>query len=383
MYSHRKSLTALLIVLTVLLTLLSGTVSVGAQSEAPNATIISPEVAPDGTVTFRYVGTADVTRVQIYGEWSKPTGDFFCSPWPTPDMVLDANGVWTYSIQLEPNYYNYRFYVWRGPTTANRVQIHDPLNPPWDPTGINSQVFVPGPGVEWVGPQDVPHGQLQVVWYHSEQAGVDRRMSVYTPPDYDKNNRIYPSLYLSHGAMGNDVDWSTQGAANNILDNLIAAKKIRPMVVVMTNFNGIPGGTPGYRMDLLNSMVPAIEQQFRVNLNPEQRAFAGLSAGGGRANDILFNAPDAFGFFGLWSMAGTAPALDSPLWQNPDLYNNRGIHIGCGYSDGLITRSYDLMSKLDTVGIPYYTNFMDGCHTWFVWRDNLYDFLTTILFKIN
>ena len=322
--------------------------------------------------------------MQIYGEWSKPTGDFFCSPWPTPDMVQDANGVWTYSIQLEPNYYNYRFYVWHDEAgTPVRVQTSDPLNPPWDPTGINSQVFVPGPGVEWVGPQDVPHGKLQVVWYYSEQAQATRRMSVYTPPDYDNSNRTYPTVYLSHGAMGNDVDWSTQGAANNILDNLIAAKEIRPMVVVMTNFNGIPGSTNGYRLDLLNSMIPAIEAQFRVNPNPDQRAFAGLSAGGGRAVNILFNSPDEFGFFGLWSMAGTAPALTDPAWENPALYEVRGIHIGCGYSDSLITRSYDLMSKLDTRGIPYYTNFMDGCHTWFVWRDNLYDFLTTILFKIN
>ena len=157
----------------------------------------------------------------------------------------------------------------------------------------------------------MPHGQLQVVWYYSEQAGMTRRMSVYTPPDYDENNRTYPSLYLSHGAMGNDVDWSTQGAANNILDNLIAAKT-RPMVVVMTNFNNIPGGTvwlppgpaeqhgSGHR-----AAVPASTSTL------SSVPFAGLSAGGGRANDILFNAPDAFGFFGLWSMAGTAPALDS------------------------------------------------------------------------
>jgi enterochelin esterase-like enzyme len=183
--------------------------------------------------------------------------------------------------------------------------------------------------------------------------------------------------------MGNDVDWSTQGAANNILDNLIATHQIRPMVVVMTNYNGIPGGTNGYRLDLINSMVPAIEEQFRVNRDPDQRAFAGLSAGGGRALNILFNSPETFGFVGLWSMAGTAPPLTDPAWENPALEEIRGIHIGCGFSDGLITRTYDLMDKLTTNEIPYYTNLIPGCHTWFVWRDNLRDFLTTILFKIN
>ena len=84
---------------------------------------------------------------------------------------------------------------------------------------------MPGPGVEWLGPQDVPHGKLQVVWYHSAAAQVDRRMTVYTPPDYDKTKQTYPTLYLSHGGSGNDVDWSTQGDAYNILDNLIAAHK--------------------------------------------------------------------------------------------------------------------------------------------------------------
>ena len=92
----------LLLTLIMLLTLLSGAISASAETAAP--TVVSPEVAADGTVTFRYVGTPDVVRVQIYGEWSKPTGDFFCSPWPTPDMVQDENGVWTYSIKLEPNY---------------------------------------------------------------------------------------------------------------------------------------------------------------------------------------------------------------------------------------------------------------------------------------
>ena len=116
---------AWLLILILLLTCLPAAAL--AQS-AP--TVVSPEVAADGVVTFRYVGDATVTRVQVMGEWSKdPTGVYFCAlpAWPTPDMTQDANGVWTYSIKLEPNYYNYRFYVWHGDTRAN---VADPLNPP-------------------------------------------------------------------------------------------------------------------------------------------------------------------------------------------------------------------------------------------------------------
>jgi enterochelin esterase-like enzyme len=368
---------AFLIGLIMLLVLLSGAVSVSAQTAAP--TIISPEIAPDGTVTFRYFNDT-ATRVQVMGEWSKDaTGAYFCnSPaWPTPDMVKDATGVWTYSVKLDPNYYNYRFYVWyEGATRA--VNVPDPLNPPWDPTGINSQVFVPGPGVEWLGPQDVPHGKLQVVWYHSALAGVDRRMTVYTPPDYDKTKQTYPTLYLSHGGSGNDVDWSTQGDAYNILDNLIAAHTARPMVVVMTNFNGIPGGNSGFRQDLIESMIPAIEAQFRVNRNPMQRAYAGLSAGASRGSNIMFNSPEAFGFFGIWSGGGTVPP-DS-LYENPAFTGLRGIHVGCGLQNN---PQYALVDNLTAHNMPVYTDFFDGCHTWFVWRETLRDFLTRVVFKVN
>ena len=147
--SLRRSRTAvLLIVLTMLLTLLLGAGSVGAQPTSAEGVIISPEVAADGTVTFRrYVRRdrrCDLPGCRSTVNGRSPRATFSARPGPHRTWSRTANGVWTYSIQLEPNYYNYRFYVWRGPTTANRVQVHDPLNPPWDPTGINSQVFVPG-----------------------------------------------------------------------------------------------------------------------------------------------------------------------------------------------------------------------------------------------
>jgi enterochelin esterase-like enzyme len=156
--------------------------------------------------------------------------------WPLYDMTKEAGGVWTFTIQLEPNAYNYHFNVTHGEET---VSVVDPGNPGWHPDAINSQVYGPGPDYEWLAVQDVPHGQLSEQFNFSTFTQTERPYAIYLPPDYDKNQRTYPTLYLSHSAWGNHIDWSTQGLAGNILDNLIAQHKIRPMVVVMTNFNDV------------------------------------------------------------------------------------------------------------------------------------------------
>lgn len=346
--------------------------------------VVSPEVGPDGWVTFRYYDpTADL--VQLYGEWGRNDLGAMCytsnAEWPVLDMTMDADGVWSYTIQLEPNFFNYRFIVWYDTT---QMDVTDPANPAWHPEVINSQVYVPGPAYEWVAVQDVPHGQLLEEFYYSAATGTDRPYAVYLPPDYDKNKQTYPSLYLSHRAYGNHIDWSTQGLAGNILDNLIAQHKIRPMVVVMTNDNGIPGGITGYRLDLINSVIPDVEGKFRVNRNPEQRAFAGPSAGGFRAADILINSPWEFGFIGIWSAFGLT---------NENLQPNLGailemrdidIAVGGGEPSYYFSMVMASVAALESNNIPYTSLITPGdCHTWYFWRDALYHFLTGPLFKIN
>jgi len=337
--------------------------------------VVSPEVGPDGWVTFRYYDPT-ATLVQLYGEWGRNELGAMCysaTGWPVLDMTMDADGVWSYTIQLEPNFYNYHF-------IADGASVTDPSNPAWHPEAINSQVYVPGPEYEWVSVQDVPHGQLEEEFYFSTATQSMRPYAVYLPPDYDKDSRKLPTLYLSHGASGNHIDWSTQGLANNILDNLIAEHKIRPMVVIMTNFNGVQNV---YRTDLINNVIPDVEAKFRVNKNPEQRAFAGLSMGGALAADLLVNAPWEFGFIGIWSGGGLSIANMAP--NLAEIQEMRGIDFSVGAMDFVYPFwSLPSMAALDYYDIPYTGLLTPGdCHTWYFWRDALYQFLTGPLFKID
>ena len=127
----------------------------------------------------------------------------------------------------------------------------------------------------------------------------------------------YPTLYISHGGGGNEADWFTQGVANRIIDNLINAGKMQPAVVVATNFNGLPNGNAGYQTDVLTRVIPFIESRYNVSHNASERAFAGLSAGGSRANQLIFNATTSFGYYATWSIGtgGAPPAGDAALRQ--------------------------------------------------------------------
>ena len=372
---------SLFLSISILATLFSFAPAAPVKAQTP---VVSPEILADGSVTFRYYNP-DATSVQLYIENSKNDLGFWCyNPgWPQLDMTLDpTTGVWSITLPpMEPEVYNYHFTILVPPATRP-TNIADPANPGWNPDAINSQLYIPGASAAWESVQDVPHGQLQQIFYYSAATDSMRPMAVYTPPGYDKDSRTYPTLYLSHGAGGNDIDWSTQGVANNIVDNLIAQHKIRPMVLVMTNFNGIPGGNDGYRLDLLNSVIPAVEQNYRVNRNPDQRAFAGLSAGGFRAANILVNSPTEFGFIGIWSGAGLT---QENLLPNLDAIRDmRGIDMSVGGRDFLYSAMVSSMQALDYYQIPYTGLVTAGdCHTWFFWRRALYEFLTGPLFKIN
>ena len=345
-----------------------------APAQPVAAQVVSPEVVEDGWVTFRYEDPT-AALVQLYIEMGRNDLGAMCygaNGWPVLDMTMDADGVWGYTLQLEPNFYNYRFVV-------DGVPVTDPSNPAWHPAAINSQVYVPGPDYEWVAVQDVPHGELREEFYWSDDTQSMRPYAVYLPPKYDKDKRTLPSLYLSHGAWGNHVDWSTQGLAGNILDNLIAQHKIRPMVVVMTNFNGLAD----YRTDLINSVIPDVEAKFRVNKNPEQRGFAGLSMGGALAADLLVNAPWEFGFIGIWSGGGLSQ--ENLLPNLAEIQEMRAIDFSVGKRDFVWDFwSLPSMQALDYYDIPYTGIITEGdCHTWYFWRDALHQFLTDTLFKVD
>ena len=150
----------------------------------------------------------------------------------------------------------------------------------------------------------------------------------------------------------------------------------------MTNFNGLPGGNAGYRNDVINRVIPFVEANFNVSHNANDRAFAGLSAGGTRANDILFNATTTFGSVASWSIGtGGTPATSSPLWNNPDLKTRLSIHIGGGLFDSISASIPTYEALLTSHGIPFVDDQFNAGHEWYTWRQLLYDYASTLVFK--
>jgi len=402
----------------------------------------SPQVVHTGQpptgyeVTFRYYDPT-ATSVRLRGEWYfsdaahtttttsagylpsqwKP-GDFpiafpnqgAAPNWPVVQMTLNPRtGVWSYTTPLPSGVFTYGFYVnctSTSPTLADCTELSDPSNRPWnttsDGTAIGSveptsQVYVPSdprfgtPDLSWQAPNRRHHGTLEDVSYPDPQSTNpvgSHPLAVYLPPGYNAHRRVrYPTLYLSHGGGGNEVDWSTQGAAGNILDNLIARHQVQPMVVVMTNFNNL-GTCTGqdvscYATDVREYVIPFVESHYNVSTKAGDRAFAGLSAGGRRANYLLFHETTLFGYFASWSIGtGGAPAPTDPLWQNPALRTRLGIHIGGGIYDSITIPGIDTYeAQLTAAGIPFTDDRIAGGHEWYTWRQNLYDFLTTMAFR--
>ncbi len=144
---------------------------------------------------------------------------------------------------------------------------------------------MPGPGTEYMADAAVPHGAVATVRYFSKVTQTERQMQVYTPPGYNHDNRRYPVLYIMHGGGGNDTDWIVNMRANYILDNLIAQNKIVPMILVSPDGYLTPTGSGGegahdpFPEELLGSIVPSIEQNYRAAPGGNNRALAGLSLG--------------------------------------------------------------------------------------------------------
>jgi enterochelin esterase-like enzyme len=395
--------------------------------------IISPGVIHTGPtgyeVTFRYYAP-NAVRVRIRGEWyfsdaahttlhssagwlpaqwipgafpiAYPNNAYEPN-WPALDMSLDpATEIWSFTTPMPSGTYTYGFcidYDAPAPALPGCTEVADPNNPPWNTSGAvesTSQVYVPSDpnfgtvDYSWQAPNP-KHGTLEDVTYDSPLSTDPpgkHYLAVYLPPDYNaKRATPYPTLYQSHGGGGNEIDWSTQGVANRILDNLIAAGKVQPMVAVMTNFNDLGDGNvfdpTAYREDLLYNVIPYVEAHYNVSHNANDRAFGGLSLGGLRANDLLFNATTAFGYYASWSIAALgAPPVGDARWQNPDLKTRLGIQIGGGLFDWLTVPGIDdYEATFMANGIPFVNDTIDGGHEWYVWRQMLYDFAATMAFK--
>ena len=230
---------------------------------------------------------------------------------------------------------------------------------------------------------DIPKGKLETITYNSKSIGVDRKAVVYTPPNYDPNQK-YPVLYLMHGIGGNETHWTTLCAANKVLDNLIADKKAVPMIIVMPN--GRASAQPpssnimadfnyyaDFEKDLLQDLMPYIESRYSVKADRDHRAIAGLSMGGGQGLNFGINNIDKFAWVGGYS---SAPNLQQPDVLVPKIQQAKDklslLWIGCGDKDNLITGSWNLHKGLVEAKIDHVWYVDSGVHEVPVWNNNLY-----------
>jgi enterochelin esterase-like enzyme len=234
----------------------------------------SPEILDDQKVTFR-LRAPNATDVTVNGDWPQGRG---------VKMTKDEAGVWSATVgPLTPELWAYTFSV-------DGVSLLDSANSNIlrDGTRYSNFVIVDGALSDTYQIKDVPHGNVSLVWYDSPTlpGASPRRMYVYTPPGYDKTSDKYPVFYLLHGAGGDEDAWNNMGRASVIMDNLIAAKKAKPMLVVMTNGNANQKMAPGY------GNIPG--QVVRSTGNPGEVGVVGAFAGGrGAAPGAPAGAPPA------------------------------------------------------------------------------------------
>jgi len=352
----------------------------------PTASLGSPDVHADGSVTFRF-RAPNAKEVKLEREGTHPVA---------MQKDKDDDGLWSVTTAaLAPDYYGYSF-------VADGVPSLDASNPSLVPNLISpgNSVHVPGPlSLPWEL-NDVPHGEIHHHFYRSAVVGDDRDYYVYTPPGYDPTaKKTYPVLYLLHGFSDDASGWTAVGHANVIFDNRIAQGKAKPMIVVMplgygtmdfvhlgwnawshtdlrdTNFKK-------FSEALLREVMPQVESEYRITKDRNARAIAGLSMGGSESLLTGLNNLDKFSWVGAFSSGGIPedfqkdfPSLDAGANQQLHL-----LWIACGTEDHLITVNRNLRGWLKTKGVKATEIETPGMHTWMVWRRNLAE-LADLLFK--
>ncbi|HEY1124008.1 MAG TPA: alpha/beta hydrolase-fold protein [Sphingobium sp.] len=355
---------------------------------APAPSYKPVEVLSDGRVTFR-ICAPGATDVRVT---SSDIADVIPMGFPadTPVglvMAKDDMGLWTATTPKPIPADNYRFAF-----RVDGVKVPNPQGTTWseERTGTNSTFEVLGPAGDFqTWKADVPHGTVSTIEYWSKSIGAKRRAHVYTPPGYMKVSTAYPVLYLVHGAGDSDDSWTSVGHANNILDNLIAAGKARPMIVVMPfgHTPDRPGGdilnNNDFGDDLIQDLMPYVEANFRTVNRPAARAMAGLSMGGAHTIRYGLTHPELFNYIGIFSMGLGMNNNASQVTQyekandaalKRDAKDMKLVYYAMGKDDFLHGTVAPTRGILDKYGIKHIYNESEGGHTWINWRRYLADF---------
>jgi len=355
-----------------------------------------PRVDGTGRVQIR-IKAPDAAKVKV-NFWSGPK----------LDMEKQADGFWTVTTPpLAPGLHYYMLNV-------DGVEMSDLGSHAFFGGGKHaSAVEVPEPGATYYEIQDVAHGQVREIWYHSKVTGTWRHALVYLPPAYDQQTATrYPVLYLQHGGGEDETGWIRQGRANVILDNLIAGKACQPMIVVMAygyarragqpapDLTGKPFGSPemlkamqemaaAFEGDVTEALIPFIDSTFRTMTDRDHRAMAGLSMGGMQTFQITLNHLDLFSYIGGFSGAGGMLVMGDRKLDPKSDYNGvfgdpvafaKKVHllwlgVGTVEPERMRTGIQRLHASLSEAGIQHvYYESPNTDHEWQTWRRDLKDF---------
>lgn len=338
---------------------------------------VSPEVHANGRVTFRFTAaTAKDVKVKL-GSQTLALERYDGDLWQVTTKPLPA-GIHDYGFEIDG------------------VRVTDPRNrwvKKWKVCA--SMVEVPGSPALVTEQQTVPHGTLHHHIYDSDATGTERAAIVYTPPGYSPASPTpYPLLVLCHGNGDDQTAWTEVGRAHLILDNLIAEKKIEPMIVVMPHGHPVPLAERTWSEDsrdrnrlkmaedIVTGVLPMVEAHYLVSDEASRRAITGLSMGGGQSIATGMAYPDLFQWVGAFSAAAPDGNLDSQQPQlklDADSNASRQLFwIACGRKDFLVQRNRDFVKRLTDRGIDHEYVETDGSHSWEVWRDYLPQFLQLV-----
>ncbi len=343
-----------------------------------------PRILKDNSVMFRInAPSAQNIKIDIGGK--------------RYDMNRDENGIWTVNTQPQVPGFHYYSVIIDG------VSVADPASQSFYGTSrMASAIEIPEEGTDFEI-KDVPHGEVRIVYYYSMVDNDWRPLNIYTPAGYNESNATYPVVYIQHGGGEDHRGWVEQGRTAIIMDNLIAAGKAVPMIVVSSNSNlqtranGNAGGyswlgMQPFRNEMIDNIIPFVESHYRVKADKNNRAMCGLSMGGGQSFYIGLRSPDVFGNVGVFStgmFGGISGAANLDLEKEvPGIITNSSqfnkqfkiFFISCGEQDPRIQYTRDIAKKMIDSGVKVKFSSYPGDHEWQVWRKSLYEF-AQLLFK--
>jgi enterochelin esterase-like enzyme len=336
-----------------------------------------PQILPDNSVKF-LIKAPDAQEMQI------DLGRKY-------DMAKDTGGYWEVTTDTLSEGFHYYSLLIDG------VPVADPASETFYGMGrMASGIEIPIRGENYYAIKDVPHGEISIKRYFSTVYNQWREFYIYTPAGYDNNmSTKYPVLYILHGGGEDERGWATQGKTDLILDNLIAEKKAKPMLIVMPDGNvNMPGfGENSLKMfenELKQSVIPFVEKNYRAETDSKNRALAGLSMGGIQTLYVGVNNTQLFSYLGVFSSGWILPMQSSLadaqynfMKKNADKINSsvKLFWVSVGGKEDIAYNNCQLMiKKFDEMNIKYVYSEYPGGHAWPVWRNNLFN-IAPLLFK--